>query len=154
MTMAAPQLPNETPVWEGSPAQITNLGLYVLCGLLCFLIVPLFIALWRWMVTRCTRYELTSQRIFLSTGVLSKKTEVLELYRVRDLDFEQPFFLRLFKLGNINLRTSDLTSPQFVFHAVREPRALSDQIRKNVEACRVAKGTRELDLADQNSAIS
>ena len=141
----------ETPVWEGSPSQITNFWTYLLCLLTCVLVVPLFIAFWCWLKTRCTRYELTSQRILFSTGVFTKRTEILELYRVRDLDIVEPFFLRMFGLGNISLLTSDMTSPAFVFHAIPEPRGLADQIRIHVEACRVTKGTRELDISDEHT---
>ncbi len=85
--------------------------------------------------------------------MFSKETQALELYRVRDLDILQPFFLRLFGLGDIVLQTSDKSSPTFTFRAIPDPRALSDQIRTHVEACRVAKGTRELDLAEQSDAL-
>lgn len=151
--MSTTQNTNEVRVWEGSPSQLINLKLYLLCGITFFLVVPLVIAIIQWVKTRCIRYELTTQRIFSSRGVFSKDTEVLELYRVRDLDILQPFFLRLFGLGDIVLQTSDKTSPTFVFRAVPDPRALSDQIRSHVEACRVAKGTRELDLAEQHDAL-
>lgn len=140
---------SETRMWEGRPSQVRNFGTYLLCLLTCFLVVPIFIAVWRWIVTRCIRYELTSQRILLTTGVFSKKTDALELYRVQDIQILQPFFLRLFGLGNVVLVTSDKTNPTFTFQAVAEPRPLADAVRKSVEACRVAKGTRELDLVEQ-----
>jgi hypothetical protein len=70
----------------------------------------------------------------------------LELYRVRDYKFEQPFFLRLFGLGNVLLTTADRTNPSVTLRAIRDGEALREQIRNAVEACRVAKRVRELDI--------
>ncbi len=151
--MLTAQESTDTRIWEGHPSQWINFRLYLICILTCFLVIPLFIAAWRWLVTQCTRYELTSQRIFLSTGVLNKKTDALELYRVLDMQIAEPFFLRLFGLGNVILTTSDKTTPAFTFQAIRDPRALSDLLRKHVETCRVAKGTREIDFVDNDTNL-
>jgi hypothetical protein len=42
-----------------------------------------------WLETRNTVYTLTDQRLKFTRGVLSKTTEDLELYRVRDTKFQQ-----------------------------------------------------------------
>lgn len=138
-------MPEET-VWKGNPSQITNLGLYLLCLLTCWLIVPIFIALWKWIETKCFVYELTSERLKITRGVFSKRTDVLELYRVKDLVVERPFFLRLFSRGNVVLDTSDKSSPRVVIQAVPKPQALSDTIRNQVEVQRQAKHVREVDF--------
>jgi uncharacterized membrane protein YdbT with pleckstrin-like domain len=139
-------MPEETPIWNGSPSQIVNLPGYLLCILFFWLVVPLFVMLWQWLVLRNTRYELTSERLKLRHGVLNKEMNDLELYRVRDYKFEQPFFLRIFGLGNITLQTSDSTTPVLVIRAIRDGERLRDMIRNAVEACRVKKGVREVDL--------
>ena len=53
----------EKIIWEGSPSQLTNLRIYVVCGLTFFLIVPLFYAIWKWIETRCHRYVVSDQRV-------------------------------------------------------------------------------------------
>jgi uncharacterized membrane protein YdbT with pleckstrin-like domain len=79
-------------------------------------------------------------------GVLNKKLDELELYRVRDYKLDQPFFLRLFSLGNIILQTSDRTHPTVVIQAIPDAENLREQLRTYVEACRTRKGVRELDV--------
>ena len=76
----------------------------------------------------------------------SIKTDELELYRVRDYKFEQPFFLRLFSLGNIVLQTSDKSDPQVVLSAIPNGEELREKLRTHVEACRMKKGVREVDF--------
>jgi len=139
-------LPPEQPLWNGSPSQVVNLGPFIGWGLLFWLVIPLFIILWRWLEVRATRYELSTERLKIRRGVLSKKMDELELYRVRDYKFEQPFFLRLFGLGDVVLTTADRSNPVVTLRAIRDGEQLREQIRNAVEACRVAKRVREVDL--------
>jgi len=136
----------EELVWSGSPSQILNLPVFVACGLLFFLVIPIFIALWKWLVLRNTRYELTSERLRIRQGVLNKELDELELYRVRDYRIEQPLVLRIFSLANITLRTSDTSHPYIVLRAIRDGEHVREQIRKYVEECRVKKRVLPLDL--------
>jgi len=136
----------EQVVWTGSPSQVLNLLVYLLCALLSWLIVPVFIAIWKWLVLRNIRYELTSERLKIRQGVLNKELDELELYRVRDYRLEQPFWLRIFSLGNITLRSSDTSHPYVVLRGIRDGEHVREQIRKYVEECRVKKRVLPLDL--------
>ena len=137
---------DEKSLWSGTPSQLVNLPLYILWLLLFWLVIPLFIMLWQWLVVRNTIYELTSERLRLRSGVLNKQLDEVELYRVRDYQLEQPFFLRLFGLGNITLQTSDRSHPAVRLRAVRDGEQLYEQIRRAVEHSRASKGVRELDV--------
>jgi uncharacterized membrane protein YdbT with pleckstrin-like domain len=139
-------MPEEKVLWSGTPSQLVNLPLYVLWVLLFWLVIPLFIMLWQWLVVRNTIYELTTERLKLRRGVLNKHLDEVELYRVRDYQLEQPFFLRLFGLGNIRLQTSDRSHPAVRLRAVRNGEQLYEQIRSAVEHSRASKGVRELDV--------
>jgi uncharacterized membrane protein YdbT with pleckstrin-like domain len=137
---------NEELVWAGSPSQIVNLPAFIVCTLLCWLVIPIFIALWKWLVVRNIRYELTTERLKLREGVLNKRLDELELYRVRDYRLEQPFWLRIFSLGNIIIRTTDTTSPIIVLRAIRDGESVLEQVRRHVEECRARKNVRAIDL--------
>lgn len=58
-----------------------------------------------------TRYKITSERIQIESGVLSKTLNSLELWRVNDIMFRQTFLQRLFKECGIILVTQDKTHP-------------------------------------------
>jgi uncharacterized membrane protein YdbT with pleckstrin-like domain len=137
---------DEKALWSGTPSQLINLPLYVVWVLLFWLVIPLFIMLWQWLVVRSTIYELTTERLKLRRGVLNKHMDEVELYRVRDYKLEQPLFLRLFGLGNITLRTSDRSHPVLSLRAIRNGEQLYEQIRNAVEQSRAKKGVRELDV--------
>ena len=137
--------PEET-VWTGGPSQILNLPAFIGWGLLCWLIIPLFIILWRWLEVKNMRYELTTQRLRMRSGILNKKTDDLELYRVKDYRLDQPFALRIFSLGNVVLETSDRSHPTVIMKAVRDAEQLKEKLRIQVESLRDKKRVREMDF--------
>jgi uncharacterized membrane protein YdbT with pleckstrin-like domain len=157
--------PQETMVWRGTASQWTNFGTYFFCLLLIAgvvaayvlvtptqplilagLAIPLLWALARWIGTRYHRYEITSERIKITTGLLSRHHTELELYRVRDYSVVEPFWLRLVGCGDIVLVSADRTTPQIVLHAVPKAATLKDQIRTHTERMRQRRGVRDLEI--------
>ena len=137
---------NEELAWSGSPSQIVNLPVFVLCALFCWLVVPIFIALWKWLVVRNIRYELTSERLKLREGVLNKVLNEVELYRVRDYRAEQPLHLRVFSLGNVIMRSTDMSHETVQLRAVADVEHVLELVRRHVEDCRARKNVRAIDL--------
>ena len=140
----------ENLLWSGTPSQVTNLGTFVIWGILaCTLVlapVSLILIIWKYLEVKNQVYELTTQRLKMHSGVLSKKIEEIELYRVRDTQFEQPFFLRLFGLGNVILFTTDSTSPEIILPAIPNAQGVREQIRNAVEETRDSKRVRVSEL--------
>lgn len=132
---------DERSEWTGHPSQWQNLGWF----LLCLLLIPIPVAIWKWLETRNTLYTLTDQRLKFTRGVFSKTTEDLELYRVRDTKFEQSFFERMVGLGAIDLYSTDETSPTIRLPYIADAEAVREKIRALVEARRDAKRVRYLD---------
>ena len=136
----------EETVWRGNSSQWKNFGLYLLCALFCWLIVPIFIALARYLKTKCKIYELTTERLKITEGVFSKVTETLELYRVKDIETRQPFLNRVVGIENIHINTSDLTTPLVVAEAIPSNVGFADKLRNQVEIIRQQKRVREIDI--------
>ena len=136
----------EETVWRGTSAQAKNFGVFVLCALFCWLIVPIFIALARYLQTKNKIYELTTERLKITEGVFSKVTDTLELYRVKDIETRQPFFYRMFQIENIHVTTADTSSPFILLEAIPCQVAFADKMRNQVEAVRQQKGVREIDV--------
>jgi membrane protein YdbS with pleckstrin-like domain len=163
----------EEIVWRGSVSQWKNFGFFLFQTLvaaaivaifvelarfsspeiqkfrpsiLLLLAVPIFIAGKRYLQTKCTVYEVTTERLKTSEGILSKVTDTLEFYRVKDIERRQPFLYRLCGIENVVLNTSDASSPLVVIEAVRHDVDLADKIRNQVETIRQQKGVREIDV--------
>ena len=136
----------EEIVWRGTSSQWKNFGVYLLCGLLCWLLVPIFFALARFLQTKCKVFELTTQRFKITSGVFTKTTETLELYRVKDIETRQPFFSRLVGIENVQMTTSDASSPFVLIEAVPSSVGFADKLRNQVEIIRQQKRVREIDI--------
>jgi uncharacterized membrane protein YdbT with pleckstrin-like domain len=136
----------EETIWRGTSSQKKNLGLFILSVLFCWLIVPIFIALTRFLQTKCHIFELTSERLKMTEGVFSKVTETLELYRVKDIEVRQSFLYRMLGLENILVHTSDLSSPVILLEGIPKTVGLADKLRNQVEIIRMQKRVRELDI--------
>ena len=136
----------EEIVWRGTSSQWKNFGVYLLCGLLCWLIVPIFFALTYYLQTRCKVFELTTQRLKITSGVFTKVTETLELYRVKDIETRQPFFSQLVGIENVQINTSDASSPLVLIEAVPSSVGFADKLRNQVEIIRQQKRVREIDI--------
>src|SRR5438093_12633096 len=123
-------------------AEIRNFAPYILI----LLAMPIFIAGRRYLQTKCRVYELTSERLKTTEGVFSKVTDTLELYRVKDIETQQPFVYRLCRIENVQLNTSDTSSPFASIEAIQHHVGLADKIRNQVEIIRQQKGVREIDV--------
>jgi uncharacterized membrane protein YdbT with pleckstrin-like domain len=136
----------ETITFKGSPSQATNFGYYIICAILSPLGIGVLMFIFRFLKTKFTKYEITNERIIEQTGVLSRKTDETELYRVKDIRLEEPFFLRMFGLSTILLVTSDKSSPIISLDGVKNGINLRKELRAAVEARRDKKGVKERDF--------
>jgi uncharacterized membrane protein YdbT with pleckstrin-like domain len=139
---------DEQIIWQGSPSQWTNFTIYFVCLLLCWLIVPIFYAIWKWIELRCFKYEVTNRRIRLHRGVLSRRIDSIELYRIKDATFIQSLLMRLVGIGDVVLITSDTDTPRLVIHGVPNAEHLREQIIQATDQIRDVKGVREIDFAE------
>jgi len=72
--------------------------------------------------------------------------ETLELYRVKDIETRQPFLSRLAGVENVQMNTSDTSSPLVLIEAVPSSVGLADKLRNQVEIIRQQKRVREIDI--------
>lgn len=147
---------SEVTVHQTTPSQIVNLKAYLFTLLAAvgivvlaivtntsllyaFLLLPLGYALWKWMEINSVKLTLTDQRLIVSSGIFTRRTNETELYRVRDTSIEEPFFYRMFGVGNVIIYSTDEAEGTLHFNAYRKPHWIKDQIRNYAEACRQRK---------------
>ena len=152
----------ETVVWSGKPSQLINVKHFFTSIFLCLLIVfyylysnnnyvlwlfviPFFTSFWAWLYVNQTQYILTNERFVKKYGILNRHTFDVELYRVKDVHLMEPIVFRIFRLGTINLITSQQATLNFKVPGVKYSKELREQVRKLVEERRIKKGVREFD---------
>ncbi len=115
--------------------------------------IPIFYAIWRYLKIRCETYELTSERIRVSRGVINQHIDEVELYRVKDTLTLRTWWMRLTGLATIKMETSDRTQPTLEIPAIRGGMELRENLRKCVETQRDRKRVREMDFEDSGDAV-
>ncbi|MBX3396842.1 MAG: PH domain-containing protein [Phycisphaerae bacterium] len=86
------------------------------------------------------RYHLTTQRLFLHRGVLTRVTDQLELIRVDDVRVIQGVIDRIVNTGRIEIYSSDATDESFTLESISAPMEVAEAIRLHVRGAR-SKGT-------------
>ena len=136
---------DSSTLWHENEGQIASAGYYALCIIFSWLVVPVLMGAWRYLGVSKHTYTLTVQRLRVQQGILFRRTEDLELYRVKDISVDQSLLQRMVGCGRVVLETSDRSTPHIVLEAVPDPLGVADLIRNCVEHCRVAKGVREFN---------
>jgi membrane protein YdbS with pleckstrin-like domain len=124
----APEAGEET-LFDGYPAIIASVGaLIVVIVTLGLWLIPL------WWGSRSRHYRVTTRRVVMELGVLSKRLEQVDLYRVSDYTVERPLSQRVLGTGNLVLRTLDKSSPIVALNGIKtDVVALYERVRAATE---------------------
>jgi len=112
-------------------------AIWVLCGIGAFV---------TYLKVSTTKYVLTTERLRVTTGVLSTVTQDLELRRVRDSLILRPFWARVAGLGDVQVMSADASTPRVVLHAIKNPDAVQGQIRSIVQTQIARFNVRQMEL--------
>ncbi|MBW7460301.1 PH domain-containing protein [Paenibacillus sepulcri] len=111
-------MPSENVLWEGKPF---NFG------------IPSF-----------TKYTITDRRIIVERGMLTKKREEIQLYRIRDVSLKRNLFERMMKLGDITILSTDTSSPTYTLRNIKDSIKVMDTLGLAAENARIKNQTHEL----------
>jgi uncharacterized membrane protein YdbT with pleckstrin-like domain len=118
-------LPREELLFEGFRAIVPGFGSVLL------LIATLGLGwVYLYLRARSTNYRITTRRIIIEHGLLSKRLEQIDTFRIKDFVVERPFGQRLLGTGNLRLVTLDASTPIVEIDAVRtDVLALYERLR-------------------------
>jgi uncharacterized membrane protein YdbT with pleckstrin-like domain len=132
--------PDERIVFEGHPSWRAVLSFYIggvagaavialiVALLASFLLAVLVFAalvalvLLAGMVKRtATEYMVSTQRLYIRRGILSKKVQQTRIDRVQNVNTEQSFRERLLRVGTVDFDTAGSDDSEFRFVGISEP---------------------------------
>jgi hypothetical protein len=131
----------EGVLFEGNPALLPSILHWLVS------ILTLGLALLVYLVrSRGVHYRVTTQRVVVETGILSKRLDQIDLYRIHDYVVERPLGQRLVGTGNLLLQTVDRSTPAVRLSGLStDVVALYERLRKATEAEKKRRGVRVLD---------
>ena len=99
---------------------------YVVLG---FVLLVAIVCLGYYLKSASIHYQITTQRIKLERGLLSKVQESLELFRIDHFELHKPLGMRLVGQGSLHLFSSDAELENFYIYGVPSLEALADTLR-------------------------
>jgi uncharacterized membrane protein YdbT with pleckstrin-like domain len=98
------------------------------------IVLPAVVILWGILVEKlCTRYRLTTHRLFKETGIISRHLNEIELVRVDDVSVRQNVIQRIFNVGVITvIAPTDQTEPRLEIVGIQDPIEVKEKIRAQV----------------------
>ena len=114
----------EKPLFTGHPAVIHSAWQWIA------VVLTLGIALvFYWLKSQATTYEITSQRVRIERGLLSKIKDSIELFRIDHFDLHKPLGMRLAGYCLLHLRSSDASFETVVLYGIPNLEQLADTLR-------------------------
>jgi len=139
---AAPHAPapqQAQVLFEGSPSWKAWFWQYCCAWLLAIVVVGLVWVLVLYLVRRATKFRITTASIDTETGVFSRRIETLQLWRIKDIDFQQSFWERILGVARIFVFTKDVTDPVLTIPGLPGSRDLFDSLKEAIETARQSR---------------
>jgi uncharacterized membrane protein YdbT with pleckstrin-like domain len=99
-----------------------------------------------WVKFASRKYRITNQRLFATTGLIARKTEEIELFRIKDVKVDQGLLERMLGYGTITVYSSDETAPQLVMIGIGRPVDVKETLRTLYRAARKDAGVRPTEF--------
>lgn len=85
------------------------------------------------------RFRVTNTAIEWERGMLSKRIDVLQLWRIKDVAYKQTLVDRILGIAHVDVIASDVTTPDLQIVGLPASRQLFEQLRDSIEIQRQAK---------------
>ena len=92
-----------------------------------------------WLYRRSVAFRISTSNIEYERGMLSKRIDVLELWRCKDVRYRQSLLDRVLGIAHIDIFTSDVTTPQLEITGMPASRQVFERIRDAIEIMRHSK---------------
>jgi uncharacterized membrane protein YdbT with pleckstrin-like domain len=132
--------PGEEIVFDGHPSWRAILGFYVVgfvaalaagvvagvlagsaIGVAVFVVVLALVVLVGFVRRLGTHYLVTTQRLRIRRGILSRRVQQTQLDRVQNVNTNQSLLERILQVGTVDFDTAGTDDSDFTFHGIADP---------------------------------
>lgn len=118
-TRVETEFEEERELWQGSPDPVLDA-----------------------LAARSTKYVLTTDRLRVQSGLIGKRSEQLELYRIRDVSVRRSLPQRARGCGDVIVASKDDSTPKLLLAGVKDPDGVAETIRAAARKSRERAGVR------------
>ena len=98
-----------------------------------------------------TKYALTGDRLFITSGLLKTVEDEVRLYRILDISLSQTLTQKIFRIGTIQVSSADKTLGNFEIKNIKDPRQVKEQLSQLVEENREKKRVTNREFMGEDS---
>ena len=122
---------SEEIVWSGGRSPLSMIW-YWLIGILTIWILGLGLIMIVLGIIKMKRlkYEVTTERVKVSRGLLSKTTREADLDKIQDMVIHQKFLGRILNYGDLYFNTAGSGGYEITFYDVSDPNGLKERLRE------------------------
>lgn len=99
-----------------------------------------------------TKYSLSDDRLFISTGFLSTKEDEVRLYRIMDISLKRTLGQRILGLGTIKCCSADKTLGDFEIKNIKKSKDVKELLSEMVENERNRKKVTSREFIDHEDS--
>jgi uncharacterized membrane protein YdbT with pleckstrin-like domain len=99
-----------------------------------------------------TKYSLSDDRLFISTGFLSTKEDEVRLYKIMDISLKRTLGQRIFGLGTIKCCSADKTLGDFEIKNIKKSKDVKELLSEMVENERNRKKVTSREFIDHEDS--
>ena len=86
-------------------------------------------------------YTLTTERLIIEKqGMMSKKKDDIELFKINDIEVEQKMKDKMLGVGDVIVTSSDASHPRLVMKRIKNPVEIRETLRNQVKAAKKEAG--------------
>jgi membrane protein YdbS with pleckstrin-like domain len=149
-------------LYEGNPSWKAYLGYYLAAGVAALVVIAISLkladvakhkalgvlipvalaavfAFGLHLFRKSIKFRVSNTVIEYERGVLSKRIDVVQLWRVKDVVYKQSLIDRILGIAHIGIVTSDATNPNFDIVGMPASRQLFENLRDSIEIQRQSK---------------
>ncbi|HSV72995.1 MAG TPA: PH domain-containing protein [Chthonomonadales bacterium] len=94
-----------------------------------------------WILRLSAEYRVYHDSLEAETGILSRRIDNLQLFRVRDIALSQSLLGRILRYGDIAVTSTDRSTPHFTLRGIDDPRGLYEKLREMVTETQAMRRT-------------
>ena len=135
------------------PSQWVNIGWIIIPVIPAYLNFNMYFTIclcilcyWKMIVIYCWKYEFGERTITEKKGVFNVTINEIHYFRIKSVQVEKPFFMRIFGLSNIILTTSDPSNPVMRLYAMPKGDEIHGAIKRMIFEWRNTYGIKEIDV--------
>lgn len=88
---------------------------------------------------RSTHVRISTQTIDLERGIVSRNIDTVQLWRIRDIDFEQTVSERMLGIARLRILSHDAMQPELILRGMPGNREVFDRLRDAIAIARQSK---------------